>query len=65
MYGNNVIEYLTPEMVSEALHIGMNKTYKLFKLRGFPAVRISRQWLVSAEDLKRFLSEYKGSLISL
>ena len=53
--------YLTPEMVSETLHIGMTKSYKLFKLRGFPAVKISRQWLVEKEDLRRVMSEYKGS----
>ena len=65
MAENNVIEYLTPEMVSDILHIGMNKTYKLFKMRGFPSVKISRQWLVEADDLKKFLSEYKGSGIIL
>lgn len=59
------ITYLTPKMVSETLHIGMNKTYKLFKIRGFPAVRISNQWLVDANDLKRFLVEYRGSGIDL
>ncbi|MBQ7562998.1 MAG: helix-turn-helix domain-containing protein [Lachnospiraceae bacterium] len=58
-------EYLTPEMVSKLLHIGMNKTYKLFKIKGFPAVKIGNQWLVEGEDLRRFLSEYNGSQIAL
>ena len=61
----NDTNYLTPEMVSAALHIGMTKTYKLFKMRGFPAIKISRQWLVDADDLKRFMDEYKGSEINL
>lgn len=65
MVENNMVNYLTPEMVSEILHIGMNKTYKLFKMRGFPAVKISRQWLVDADDLKRFIGEYRGSGITL
>ena len=57
--------YLTPKMVSEALHIGMTKTYKLFKMRGFPAVKISNQWLVESNDLKKFIDEYRGSGITL
>ena len=65
MEGNNMVQYMTPEMVSEALHIGMTKTYKLFKMKGFPSVRISRKWLVEADDLKKFLSEYKGSGITI
>jgi excisionase family DNA binding protein len=57
--------YLTPQMVSKILHIGMNKTYKLFKIKGFPAVRIANQWLVKEKDLEKFLDEYRGSFISL
>ena len=43
----------------------MNKTYKLFKIKGFPAVRIANQWLVKEKDLEKFLDEYRGSFISL
>ncbi len=57
--------YLTPKMVSDMLHIGIGKTYKLFKLRGFPAIRISNQWLVSDIELKKYLHEHKGSGITL
>ena len=58
-------KYLTPKMVSDMLHIGIGKTYKLFKLRGFPAIRISNQWLVSDSELSKYLNEHKGSGIVL
>ena len=59
------MEYLTPKMVSEKLHIGMNKVYKLFKTRGFPGVKLTNQWIVEASDLKKFLDEYQGSGVLL
>lgn len=59
------LRYLTPKMVSETLHIGHNKAYKLFNLPGFPAVRIGKQLPVDADDLRRFLKEYEGSRITL
>ena len=65
MTDKTMVEYYTPENVSEILHICMKKTYKLFKMRGFPSVKIGRQWLVEAGDLKKFLAEYKGSGIIL
>ena len=52
-------------MVSETLHIGVSKAYKLFGLKGFPAVKIGRQWVVESEELKRFLHEYRGCEIKL
>ncbi len=61
----NEMIYLTPKMVSETLHIGRNKAYKLFNLQGFPAVRIGKQFLVDADSLKRFLQEHEGSRITL
>ena len=59
------MNYLTPKMVSDILHIGISKTYRLFKIKGFPSVKISNQWLVESEDLKKFMSEYRGSGLSL
>lgn len=59
------LQYLTPKMVSKALNIGMTNTYKLFKLRGFPAVKINNQWCVDEDDLKRYMKEHYGSKIEL
>ena len=59
------MEYLTPKMVSEMLHIGIKKAYKLFRLKGFPGVKIDRQWLVEKSDLEKFIREYSGSALQL
>jgi len=59
------MEYFTPKKVGEILHLSQNKVYRLFKLPGFPAVRIGRQFLVSEESLKKFLSTYEGECIIL
>ncbi|MCR4657603.1 MAG: helix-turn-helix domain-containing protein [Lachnospiraceae bacterium] len=58
-------EFMTPKMVSKTLHIGMNKTYKLFKLKDFPCVRISNQWLIKKDDLIKYMEKYRGSHICL
>ena len=57
--------FMTPKMVSQMLHIGINNTYKLFHLPDFPRIRISHQFLVKKEDLYSFLEKYKGSDILL
>lgn len=59
------MEYLTPKMVGDILHLGINKVYKLFKISGFPSLKIGNQLLVERDDLKNFLSDYKGSSIKL
>ena len=58
-------EYLTPKMVSEKLHIGMTKIYKLFKMPGFPAIRIGNQLLIENTKLRKYLDEYSGSVLKL
>jgi len=59
------MEYLTPKMVGQLLHIGVNKVYKLFRLPGFPRIKIGNQMIVEKENLMNFLNEYKGSSIKL
>ena len=59
------MEYLTPKMVGEILHIGENKSYQLFKLAGFPCIQIGKQLLVEMDSLKDFLRKYEGSKICL
>ena len=58
-------EFLTPQMVSEMLHIGITNTYKLFHLRDFPRVRIAHQYLVRKDDLYNFFEKYRGCDILL
>ena len=59
------MEYLTPQMVSETLHLSLSKVYKLFKMPDFPSIKIGRQLLVSGESLKKYLSTYEGGFIDL
>lgn len=59
------MEYLTPKMVGDMLHIGENKSYQLFKLSGFPYIQIGKQKVVEAESLRSFLQKYEGSQIVL
>lgn len=56
---------LTPKEVSEIIGIGMNNTYKLFKIKGFPKIQIGKKFFVDENDLNNFLSDYKQSKIFL
>jgi excisionase family DNA binding protein len=57
--------YLTIKDVATLLHIGYNSAYKLFKIQGFPFVRIGRKYLVEDSELQKFLDEYKNSTVLL
>ena len=57
--------YLTPQMVSEILHLGMNQIYKLFQSKGFPSIKIGKKWIVKQDDLYKFLDERKRTEIVL
>ena len=50
-------EFLTPKMVSKKLHLGINKTYRLFQLPDFPSIRIDHQYLVKEQDLYDFCDQ--------
>ena len=58
-------DFLTPQMVSEALHLGITKTYRLFKLKDFPAVKLGAQWLVKRADLYAFMENYRGRHVTV
>ena len=56
---------LTPTDVSKKLGLGITNTYKLFKLNGFPKIKIGRRMFVQETDLTNFLNEHKKSQIYL
>lgn len=57
------IEYLTPKMVAEKLHIGRNKVYKLFNLADFPSIKLGGQMLVKESRLHEFMQKHEGGEI--
>ena len=59
------MNYLTVRDVSEKLHLGLNNTYRLFKLKGFPHIRVGNKYLVEENDLICFLKNYQGVKIYL
>jgi excisionase family DNA binding protein len=61
----NKIKYLTIEDVCDMLKIGKSSTYKLFRLKGFPSIKIGNKYIVEEKELLDFLSGYKGSRIFL
>lgn len=48
---------LTPDDVTEILHLGKNNAYLLFHRNDFPSVRIGRKLLVSRDALKQWLEK--------
>ena len=59
------MEVLTVKDVGEKLHIGKTKAYRLFQLKDFPSVRIGNKWIVTEDNLNRFLDSYVHSNIIL
>ena len=57
--------YLNTKEVCAMLHIGRKKAYDLFNVKGFPSVKIGRDYIVDEEELKEFLKMYKGSAIDI
>ena len=53
-------EYLTPKDVSKLLKLGINRTYALFKIKGFPYVKFGNSYRVRREDLDKFMSNHHG-----
>lgn len=58
-------KYLTIKQVSEILHLGYNKTRKLFHLVGFPSIKLGGVYIIEETDLINYLDKHKGSKISL
>lgn len=59
------MEYLNTKQVCDTLHISKKKAYELFNLKGFPYIKIGRNYLVGDKDLEEFLNLYKHSQINL
>ena len=59
------MKYLTPKDVKQIIGISLTNTYKLFKLKDFPCIRIGHRCFVKENDLESFLNEYKQSKIIL
>lgn len=59
------MEVLTVKDVGEKLHIGKTKAYKLFQLADFPSVKVGSKWIVTEDNLKKFLDSYIHSNIIL
>ena len=53
---NQIPAILTPDMLSDILHIGRNTTYTLLRSNKIRSVRIGRQYRVSREALLEYLN---------
>jgi excisionase family DNA binding protein len=51
-------EYITPEQVSEILHLGRNTTYKLINRPDFPKIKLGRSFRIPKEDFERYMDHY-------
>ena len=58
-------EWLTPKDVCDILPFGIQTVRKMFKMDGFPAVRIGRKFAVKRKDLEEWLEINKGKELSL
>ncbi|WP_197029477.1 helix-turn-helix domain-containing protein [Butyrivibrio sp. AE3004] len=58
-------KFLTIKDVSEVLHLGYNKTRKLFHLAGFPSIKLGGVYLIEEKDLFTYLDKHKGSQINV
>jgi len=56
---------LTPKDVQDILGVGRDVSYKLFKLRGFPSLRIGKRYFVQEERLNQYISEHVKSKITV
>lgn len=52
---NEFDDILTPEEVSEILHIGMNKVYHHLKAGNIKAYREGRKWRVPKLELENYI----------
>lgn len=59
------MNYLTTDDVCKILHMSRKTAYKLFKLKGFPYIKIGREYLVEENKLKSFLEMYENTTIFL
>lgn len=48
------------EDIRSIMNIGRDKAYALFKSRGFPSIKIGRNYYILEEDFLAWLNKYKG-----
>lgn len=59
------MKYLTTQQVCDTLHISRKKAYELYKLKGFPAIQIGKDYRVEEEELHNFLKKRNNTQILL
>ena len=63
MVGWGLNRLLRPKDVQSILNLGKNTTYKLFNLKGFPKIRIGKNYFVYEDDLENYLKDHVKSRI--
>ncbi len=53
---------LTTTQVAQFLNVGIAKAYRLFKIPGFPGIRIGQSYRVSEEALLEWVEEQAGRI---
>ncbi|MGN1156712.1 MAG: helix-turn-helix transcriptional regulator [Agathobacter sp.] len=51
--------------VQEYLGLGRDKTYALFRLRDFPAIKFNKSAVIYRNDLDSWLKEHRGMTVYL
>lgn len=59
------MRYLTTKQVCDILQISRKKAYDLYKLKGFPCVRIGNDYRVDADEFEQFMKRYSNSTIHI
>ena len=58
-------EWLTPKEVADILPYGIQTVRRMFKMDGFPSVRLGRKYAVKRKDLNEWLDMNKGKELEL
>ena len=56
-------KYLKTQDVCDILHISRKKAYDLFKVKGFPYIKIGRDYLVDESEFEQFMKNHRSSTI--
>ena len=56
---------LTAKELQDIFKCGHNKVYEIIGIKGFPAVKIGKQYYISEDDLKKWIEKNKGNEIEL
>ena len=58
-------EMLTVKELQAIFKCSHNKIYQIIAIKGFPVIKIGKQYYVSQNDLERWLDKNKGNVIPL